>query len=198
MIACAAFVGACGDSTVPNTPLTDAQVDELMAAMSNIGFVPAAGSLAAMRAPAAARGTANAISLNVDENVDCPVSGSIHVTGTFSFNDINATAFTMNVKEKHQACAATSEQTGKTWTFNGKPDVTVNLTANVTNLDTGAGTLTGTEKGAIAFATDGLEGTCQIDLNINATTNDVGVTTGSVTGTVCGKQVNEQFTDPAA
>ena len=197
MVACAAFVGACGDSTVPNTPLTDAQVDELMSAMTAIGFVPASGSIAALRAPAAARGTASSFSLTVDENVDCPVSGSIHVNGAFSFNDVGAQSFTMNVKEKHIACAATSEKTGKTWTFDGRPDMTVNLTANVTNVETGAGTLNGTEKGAISFATDGFEGTCRVDLTITATTNDAGVTTGSVSGSVCGKEVNEQFSEPA-
>ena len=198
LIACAAFIAACGDSTVPNTPLTDAQVDELMAAMSNIGFVPASGGIAALRAPAASRGTASAISLTVDETVDCPVSGSIKLNGSFSFNDVGAQSFSMNVKEKHQACAATAEETGKTWTFNGRPDVTVNLTANVTNPETGAGTLNGTQKGAISFATDGLEGTCNIDLTINATTDDAGATLGSVTGSVCGKQVNQQFSEPAA
>jgi len=187
MIACAAFAGACGDSTVPNTPLTDAQVDELVDAMAAAGFMPTAPS-------AAAQGSAALISMQIDQNVECPVSGSVHVTGSWSVND-TFSALTANVKQKHQACAATSEKTGKTWTFNGRPDVSESLTVNVTNQQTGAGTLTGTQKGAIGFATDGLEGTCHIDVTITATQNDAGVTSGTLTGTVCGKDVSQEFTN---
>jgi len=186
MIACAAFVGACGDSTVPNSPLTDAQVDELMAAMTATGFMPTS--------PAAASNGAALISLTVDQTVECPVSGSLRVTGSWSLND-SFSQFKADVREKHQACAAVSEKTGKTWTFNGKPDISADLTVNVTNQNTGAGTLTGHEKGAIAFSTDGLEGTCQVDLTVNAVTNDAGVTSGTLTGSVCGKDVSQEFTD---
>jgi len=190
MIACAAFVGACGDSTVPNTPLTDAQVDEMMSAIANAGgFMPTAA--------AASNGSAALISTTVDQTEPCPVSGSIRVTGSWSVNDA-FTSLTANVKEKHQACAATSEQTGKTWTFTGKPDLNTSLTLTVTNQQTGAGTLTGSQKGAIAFSTDGLEGTCNVDFTISATTSDAGVTTGTISGSVCGKDVSQQFSDPGA
>jgi len=185
-LAASVAIAACGDSTVPNTPLTDAQVDELMQAMTSTGFVPTTPA-------AAARGSA-VISLNVDQTLDCPVSGSVHVTGSWSLNDA-LNSFTANVREKHQACAATAQKTGKTWTFDGRPDVAANLSANVTNMDTGAGTLSGSEKGAIAFSTEGLEGTCQIDLTINATTNDAGVTTGTLSGTVCGKDVSQDLSN---
>jgi len=183
-LAASVAVAACDDSTVPNTPLTDAQVDELMQALTSTGFVPATPV-------AAARGSA-AISLNVDRTVDCPVSGSVHVIGSWSVNDA-LNSFTANVRATHQACAATSQKTGKTWTFDGKPDVAANVSVSVTNVDTGAGTLSGSEKGAIAFSTEGLEGTCQIDLSISATTNDAGVATGTLSGTVCGKDVSQEL-----
>src|SRR5262249_55654604 len=149
-------------------------------AMAATGVVPTT--------PAAAAQGSAVISLNVDQTVNCPVSGTVHVKGSWSVNDA-LNSFTANVTETHQACAATSQKTGKTWTFDGKPNIAANLSVNITNADTGAGTLTGSEKGAFAFSTDGLEGTCQIDVTISATTNDAGATSGSVTGSVCGKDV---------
>ena len=51
-LAASVAVAACDDSTVPNTPLTDAQVDELMQALTSTGFVPAT-PVAAARGSAA-------------------------------------------------------------------------------------------------------------------------------------------------
>lgn len=187
-----AFAGACGDSTAPNANLTQAQLDEMMDAMSAIGFgftaAPGIGS-------AASRGTSNVISLTIDQDEPCPVSGTVNLKGNMSFNDAG-TQFTMNMTETHKSCAATSAKTGKTWTFNGKPNVVANFTANITDPITGAGTFSGTEKGTIAFSTEGLSGQCSIDISITATTNAQGASTGTITGTVCGKDVSQQFSDP--
>ena len=193
LVGCVSFgIGGCGDSTAPNANLTETQLSELVDAMAAVGFgfTPSSPGGAASR-------MSSLISLTVDENVACPVSGNVHVTGGFTLNDAG-TQFTMNLTQKHQDCAATSQQTGKTWTFNGDPNITANLTVNVTDPTTGAGNFSGTEKGGINFATDGLSGHCSIDLSISATTDALGVTSGTVSGTVCGKDVSQQFTDATA
>ena len=188
-------LSACGkDSTAPNANLSQAQVEDMMDAMSAIQDFSFVG---AGMASAASRGQASLVTAQIDESAQCPVSGTVHVVGTESVDNVqNPTQFSADITETHQACKAQSSS-GKTWQFDGRPNIHSTVTYHVTNLDTGSGTITGSQQGTIGFASEGVSGQCSVSLTINLSFNGTtGAATGSLSGTVCGRDVSQDLSSP--
>lgn len=180
---------ACGDSTAPNANLSDEDLADMLDAMSVVGAFSMGSPTANMQAPgnaAVAKAMANAMA-SVSETVSCPNGGTATLTGIANGSE---TAATMQVKLDWSACKGTSSS-GRLWTFDGDPNITVNATIN-SNQTTGAFSMTATERGGIRFSSDIGTGHCSIDLtmSINSSSADATVT-GSISGQVCGKPVTQ-------
>ena len=188
MLAAALTLSACGDTTAPvkDIELTDAQVSDMMDALSAIG----AFDTGIMRTSAYRAGTPTALLTSpVDETVNCPNGGSTRTQGSVTMNDA-MTQISAAVTQSYSACKATSSS-NTVWTFNGAPNIKVNFSMTF-NEATGAYTMTGTEVGALDISSTAGSGRCNINVSMSFSGNDnTGAHSGSVTGSVCGHTVNE-------
>jgi hypothetical protein len=100
-------------------------------------------------------------------------------------NESNGSS-SFDFRSTYSNCAAQASS-GRTWTFNGDPDVRQRLTVS-TNLSTGAVTMTGSQVGAIRFNAGSQSGRCSINLTLRLT-----ATAYTVSGTVCGQTVSESY-----
>lgn len=186
-MALAAASLACGDSTAPNVTLTEAQVGDMLDAITAVSLpsaVPGTGMFIHR-----AGGTAN-VTVTLSETLSCPNGGSAAVNGTANSDPINGT-FSAQVTQGFTACAAPSKQ-GRVWTFDGNPNIVTEL-SGTHNVNTGAFSLTATQVGGVKFASDLGAGSCAIDLSLTASGSD---TSGTVTlsGTACGRTVQRTVT----
>jgi hypothetical protein len=119
--------------------------------------------------------------ITIDETSSCPNGGTIKVTGTITANQQTG-AFNADIRQAHTNCQAPSE-TGRVWTFNGNPNLRVQMNFAST------GSLTGSMTGGFRYSSNGSSGECSANININVNTSGA----GTVTGTMCGQSVNESF-----
>ena len=187
---------ACGDDNGlgPAIQLTEVETQEMLEVLGVLAFdgsfgIPgqASAAMATLRNPGIAL-----LTVNVDETLPCPVSGSRHTTGTATIND-DETQITANVTQSYANCAASSES-GTLWTFNTAPNLTLGLNAT-NNPTTGAISLTMSFNGAFQVSSDdGRTGSCVITMNWNMSGNENDQTlSASVSGTVCGREVSQSI-----
>lgn len=187
-VAAMAFtVVACGGDNplAPEANLTTAQVEEMMDAMSAIGgFSPLGLSIQS------ANGNVAMVVTPINESGPCPNGGTVSTTGNMNINETTGN-FTAQLTNNYNNCKATSSA-NRVWTFNGDPSITqtMNFTSNQT---TGAFSMTGTQTGGLSFSSDGASGHCSVNLNYTIAMTANGTETGSMTGTVCGKPVNQSI-----
>lgn len=115
----------------------------------------------------------------IDDTRSCPNGGSLRTVGTAG-NEASAARFTGDVRQTHRACGAPSG-TGRVWTFEGDPDVRLQVTFNT---NTGASTVVLT--GRVRYSSNGATGSCAV--NVTLTGAPSGVVTG--TGTMCAQPVS--------
>ena len=185
-VALAAFSLACGDSTAPSVTLTEAQVGDMLEAMSavSLGAVPAPGMFIHR-----ADQTANA-TVTVSETVDCPNGGSATVNGTVTDNAAAGT-FTAQVTQGFTGCKASAES-GRVWTFDGNPNIVTNMSGSA-NPTTGAFSLTATQTGGVKFASDLGAGSCALDLTLTMTGSATS-SSATLSGTACGRTIQRTIT----
>ena len=186
-VALTVFTLACGDATAPEVNLTQAQVSDMLDAMSSVssfGSGPGAGLYRSGSAP----GTANATA-TISQTVACPNGGSATVNGTATDNPTAGTV-TVQITQSFSACAATSSE-GRLWTFNGDPNIVTNISAS-SNVTTGAFSMTATQVGGIKFASELGSGSCQINLTLTMSGNESSFS-GTLSGTACGQTVQRSI-----
>ena len=167
---------ACGDSTGPRANLSEAQVADMLEAMSEVasfGTVPGA--------PLAV--------VNVSQTVDCPNGGSANVSGSVNENQAAGTA-TVQITQGFSGCKATSSA-GRVWTFDGDPSIVTNLSTSY-NATTGAFSITGTQVGGIKVTSDVGSGSCQINLTISLSGDQTSFQ-GSLSGSACGHNIEQSM-----
>jgi len=172
----AVAVAACGDSTGPRANLSDAQVADMLQAMSsvsNFGGVP--GAPLAM--------------VSVSETVSCPNGGSATSSGSVNSNEAAGTAI-VQITQSFTGCKATGSE-GRVWTFDGNPNVATNLNTSY-NATTGAFSITGTQIGGIKFASDLGSGSCDVSLQLSFTGNQTSFN-ASLSGMACGHQIQQSI-----
>jgi hypothetical protein len=187
LAALAAFTMACGDSTAPGVTLSEAEVEDMLEAMTAVSFIGQASGSGFFVSRAGQ--TANA-TVTLSETVECPNGGSATVSGTATDNP-DAGTFSAQITQGFSACAATSEA-GRLWTFNGNPNIVTSVQGSF-NQSTGAFSLTAAQTGGIRFASDLGEGSCAIDLTLTLT----GTTTSAsatLSGTACGRTIQRSIT----
>lgn len=185
-VALAAFTLACGDSTAPSVNLSEAEVGDMLEAMSAVSYI-GAGPGTGLFVHRAGQ-TANA-TYTVSETVECPNGGSATMNGTAT-DDPDAGTFTAQITQGFSGCAAPSSG-GRVWTFDGDPNITTNLSGSQ-NLSTGAFTLSATQTGAVKFASNLGAGRCAIDITLTLTGNETSVS-ATVSGTACGRTIQRSI-----
>jgi len=198
--ALAITLAACGgDTTGTGDPLTQAEAEELAAALAEGGFVGFGAQPAApMGAPGAEAAT---ITVTLNESYPCNDdggTGTVSIAGTMSA-DVNETtgagSFTFNYTLTPNGCQVTTASS-LVFTLDGDPNFKVDGDFDWT--ETSAhGTLH--YKGNFAWtSSDGREGTCGVDLTSNYTFNFSGTGTSSasaaVSGSICGVSVDRTVT----
>lgn len=182
-MALAVFTLACGgDSTAPNVTLSEAQVGEMLDAMSAVAAFDASGQ-PALRAGGQ---TANA-TLSFANTVSCPNGGNYNVNGTVS-DGATAGTGTLHITQNFSACAATSEQ-GRVWTFNGDPHIVTDVTTSY-NQTTGVYSMTATQVGGVRFSSNLGSGSCEVNLTFTLTGDQTSFS-GSLSGTACGRTIQQ-------
>lgn len=194
-------LAACGDddSTGPGTELSDQELEALAEVLFTQGFsfTMTSGPRSEIFDSDLQRAAGVPIG-PIDfgpQDVACELGGVVTVTGTVSgdLDQQGAGILNYSLTQVHQACTAQAEG-GTQFTLDGNPSTTMDI-----SLDTsanGAFSLSGTYTGGIAWQTGDRDGTCSVDLSFDATGNlETGTTSsGSVTGTMCGRSVNENIT----
>ena len=185
-----AGLAACGDDD-PTDPggddLTEAEAAVMMEALveaGGFGLDDLSGG-----GPAAVE-----FEFEVDDTAPCPGGGNIHVQGTLSGDADQETGFGSYdwvFTQTHDDCTAQAPSDGSTWTFDGSPNVVLDLDIDVSETTFA---MDGVQQGAIAWASGGKNGTCQINVSYSFS-GDQGANTftGTVSGTICGFSVDESI-----
>jgi hypothetical protein len=187
MAALSMGAAACGgdddddSGTGPNEgpALSSAEVADAFDALNaiglfNVGFQPAELPVGL-----------SAQSQSINETQSCPNGGNVKVTGSVSVNQSSG-AVNADIRQAYNDCKSASS-TGRVWTFNGDPNLRIQLNTSV-NQSTGSFSYTGGISGGFRYSSNGSAGSCTANVNISANANG-----GSVTGTMCGQSVNEAF-----
>lgn len=180
------FVAACGDSTGPGsgvTSLSDSESNALATEVVN-------AAIDAMNNPSASPALTASVPVNIQysRTQACPAGGNISVSGslTGAIDDTGSGALWLQVMETLTDCAHVFR--GSTVVTNGSPDIS--LTGTFTYLNGSPATQQSLSiGGGFSWTADpGGSGFCAVNLSINLATSASGTTT--VSGTVCGNQVN--------
>ena len=186
------LASACSKDSSSTGPtgstLTDVEFDSMMDAMSAIGvFFPVSGL---GLQPAISAGLAlQTQSVPIDETNACPGGGTVRVQGSVTVTA--AGSVSGNLNQTGSNCKGTASD-GTTFTFNtnGPLATALTLTENAT---TGAVNMTFRETGKMNWAKTAKSGGCSLELNVNLGISASGTAAGGVSGTVCGRSVNDSF-----
>ena len=183
-VAALVFTAACGDSATAPIELTEDQTEDMMDAFSQVGGAFGQSGLVAKAI----------INVDVNENAECPMGGTYSLDGSMTFND-QTEAMTATYTQDLSGCKAESS-TGRLWTFDGDPHVTTSFSSSYNAANT-TYTMTFTQTGAFRAASNIGSGRCAINWTMTLTSNEsTGAFTGTVNGTICGRTMQVDLTDP--
>jgi hypothetical protein len=193
---------ACGDDkdddnggTGPSgDQLTTVEFESMVEALSAINseVLGAFGAFDQASSPALAAQTGNTFTYSETES--CPNGGTTGTAGTITISSAGESATgNVTVTTTFNNCQAQSTN-GSIWTFNGNPNIAMNL--NFTSSQDGSFSMTGTYTGGFTWGGSGKGGGCAINTNLNYTGTVSGQSYAynyTQTGTVCGQAVNETW-----
>jgi hypothetical protein len=182
----AAVIGCGGDGpTGPVNQLSPELAADALDALTAISDLTGiAGPGPALRTQGDVGFPTPAFTIQLDETEPCPVSGTVRLVGSLEFNEVTGAA-SMDIRETYQNCVSTSSS-GRQWTFNGNPNVRSVFAFSGESEESFSGT--GTISGGFRYSSQGESGTCTMAVTMTFT-----AVSGSVTGTVCGQPISEQF-----
>jgi hypothetical protein len=178
-----------GITVATGDTMTAAEFEQMGSAYSELGaimFQALLDETSAGPGGIAAQGT-----VTFDRTVECPAGGTARITGSAAATGQNSA--TVSVTQTMTDCAVVSDAE-EVWVFNGNPNI--RYTASVTTNQEDDFTFTTTQTGGFAWVSEDAEkeGTCRITLNLSVTGNaTVGNFSATLTGSVCGVQVEEAF-----
>lgn len=200
-LAAVVVLGACGDSTEPETdPLTEAEAQEIAAflMMQSFGATTMPVSLqeiASMEAGSPPVALARVdFDETVTETVECPLGGSLQVTAVVDgFVDDETGEFEVDASQTqvYQSCTAQSQADDFTFTIDSAPSVVsdfyfaMNAAEEMTAL--------GFVEGALDWSSGDRSGRCNIDFQFELATDGVNSTL-SASGTVCNVTLEQNVT----
>lgn len=175
---------ACGDDdgTGLEDDLSLQETEAMLEALTETGSFSTLGLATAIS------GTGS-VDVDVDQTVPCPGGGSLDVTGnvTGDVSQSGSVDLSVSVTHTHRGCTGTAEN-GMTFTFDGAPDLSTQLDVSVTQ--DGSLSLTGATTGTLGWSTGDREGVCVTDLAVDLSGSLTSVQ-GSISGTACGRSVDE-------
>ncbi len=207
-------IAACsGDSTGPAVDtLTDTEFDAMVQALSAAGgFDVTFGVGGALPSPAMASASETpaipsldyslllmspeTVSISIEESVPCPEAGSVDVAGSMNGDfdsQTGAGSGTVQVTQTHRACTAVAQGSGKTFVFDGRPNITTQVSFSIG--DTGELiSLQGTQSGGFEWAVDDKRGFCGIQLAYSITGAQTENPSISIGGTLCERTFDFQI-----
>lgn len=193
LVLLAAAVGmlACSkdSATAPEATLTTEEVYDALEAISAIGvdlgefpLARDASTASAMQLLRIGPGATAAYTESIDESAPCPNGGTTRLRGSVTVNE-NTGAGSIDLRQTFSNCGSTSTG-GRLWVFSGDPDLRT-LIASSFNPQTQEFSISGSQRGAFRFNSDGASGRCSVDITITVTE-----TTVRQTGRVCGRDVS--------
>lgn len=196
LLATAAVVAACSDSTGPRTDDSmtadqAARVAEMVA--GRVGTLGVAGTSASVRTELAPTGGTARQTAPFELEADCPGGGAVAFSGRASATG-DATGIDLEGELDYDGCTRTTPEGTVTLTTRPVFDVEGQfelVSATEVRGDTGMG-------GPFDWRIDGQEGSCELalDVGLEATAPGEGGSTtvsGTVTGRVCGHRVDGSF-----
>ena len=195
VVSLALLSGACFDdgSSPEEGELTEAEAEALAALILDFGFqagLEAQGG----SAPAGPRPTPH--SFEFERTEECEVGGlmtaevSGQLEGDMETLDLDAD---IQIVLTPEDCGLRDEDSGQVFTIDGAPNLNSHWTISVSGGQ--SWTADGTLEGTIDWETEGRRGACRIDLDFEAGGEvETPTGTGSMSGTVCGAEVNETIT----
>jgi hypothetical protein len=184
LVALTFSIAACGgDDDEPSGPsnsgnLTSAEVADALSALSAIGFI---GGAFGGQVDLPAGLSLQSGSQSFDQSEACPRGGNMRLQGSINYSQTGS--FSVDLRQTHNNCQAPSES-GRVWTFNGSPNLRIQLTSNAA-----AASFNGSITGGFRYSSNGSTGSCSADLTLNF--NAAG--TGTARGTMCGVSVDESY-----
>jgi hypothetical protein len=128
------------------------------------------------------------------EDVPCPNGGIATLSGSINTNEQTG-AGSISIVQDFDGCKATSESSGRLWTFDGDPNITTTM-SGTDNPATGISSMTGSITGAIKASSDIGSGRCVFNVQMTSSYNDnTGASSSSINGSVCGRTITFEFTD---
>jgi hypothetical protein len=172
------------DSTGPNDTgsLSAAEVADAFNALAAIGLFDF--GLGGFQ-PAVLPVGLSAQSQSIDETEACPNGGNVRIRGNATYNQTTGVA-SADIRQAYNNCRSASS-TGRVWTFNGNPDLRIQMNATA-NQATGQVSLTGGITGGFRYSSNGSSGSCSANVTIVGTANG-----STVSGTMCGVNINDTF-----
>lgn len=199
-----ALVACDSDSTGPDGPLNEQQLQSMMEALAASGgfimpFFFVGGEFATealVRERPRLASSEHEVTYEVDESLPCPISGTVHLEGQWTEEESESgwqDSFT--VTQTHLNCESMSMSDETVWTFNGAPNLS--LSGQLTETFSEFGDhfeMEISQSGGIAWEGVGHSGTCNInlDFHVEETEMATGGFSGSfsVQGSACGHSIS--------
>jgi hypothetical protein len=192
-------LGACDEGTPtepdPETQPLDAEeragLVEAVLALGMAPEVPAPASAAAPAGPSLAPVT---ISIPVEQSFDCPLGGSLSVTGGIDVvvdDETGVGSYDHELRKTHESCRVVAPRLEREFLLEGAPSVTTRASARLES--EALVSIEGSEQGSVAWQLDDRSGTCTIDVTYTVTGPAGGTPSYQATGTVCGSAVEVEL-----
>lgn len=174
-----------GGNTGDLTQQESVEMMEALAAVGSFAFFPTGGG-------AAAAPSATPVNYTFDQTESCPAGGSVRFQGSLDGDVDQQTGsadFNITMTQTHTDCVGSSDS-GKSFTFNGSPNITTSM--DLMTDQSGSGSIHGTQQGTLSWTTGGKSGSCTIDVTYDFSSSGTSAS-GSVSGTVCGYSISQNI-----
>lgn len=202
-MAFAAAAAACSDDNPagPSNELTAAEANDIVGVITQLalqqGFLALSESPAGTASPGEPAAAPAVFSHEVSFTTDCPQGGTVAVAVGLSGatdDETGAVDTELVMTQTHAGCQAPGADTGRSYTLDGAPSVTVSMAVQ-SEPDTGGFNATAHFGGAVDWSTGDRGGTCSLDLDIAVYGNALtGSGTSTTSGTACGVAIESTVT----
>jgi len=192
LVACIAFA-ACDTTELVMGELSEVEAEELAGAMMLATFSSTENAQPAP-APGGPQMTPVEYTAEVDTDVQCPLGGAVAVMADVVVNgdtDNPALVVDYSMTQVHDGCVVLSEN-DREFTLWGAPSLTLDLLVATDGV--GVVEWEGSVVGAVAWVTDGREGTCEVALEFGARREGSASFDAELAGVVCGFNVTRTLT----
>ncbi len=188
-LSAALIVAACGEDSLVPSDLSQDEAQELASAIlsatfANSGTIPTGPQLSGPQMVE--------FMTTFDDTAPCPMGGEVALSGSLDVyvNDTTQAAeLTYVMTQVHDGCVVQGDG-GRQFTLTGNPNLGFNFLVSTEGESV---TWDGTVAGTLDWVHDGNSGSCGISYEFSGTAQAGQSIGGSVEGTVCGYQIDREF-----